>query len=327
MSVGSRERFPITGRSILLLNGAAAVVCLFWLTLAGTEAEDTLDAGAEESSATPATTQPALPTVRPPQRAGEQHGKWPLFWVMTAPQHEDTRCREILSTWARQVPAHSLVFMGSARNRTAATHQRFFSLPVDPEKKALKEFLSWRLVLQEFPDRDWYVKTDDDTYLIVGNLNRYVESLDASLPYFLGCKFHQSGPGGFQYVSGGAGYVLSSVAAKRLAGATSNCIGLYGSVTEGDIAIAHCLQTVGVFAEDTRDDKGRQRFHALPYDQHANWYLYGFHINKFWMHDYLWGPDAEGLMSCCGENTTISFHYMSGFMESFVWPPKLSPAA
>lgn len=256
----------------------------------------------------------------PRETLGSAHeAEWPLFWVMTAPQNEQTRCQEIINSWGKLVPPDSLVFIGSAENWTTRTGHQFVALGVPPEMKALKEFLSWQYVAKVYPEREWYVKGDDDTYFIVNNLNRYLEEYDPRLPYYLGCKFHLGGPGGVQYVSGGAGYVLSKVSAHRLAGATDRCLRYYGRVGEGDIAIAECLQTVGVVPEDTRDERGRQRFHAFPLDYHLNWYRYGFHVSRFWYHDWVWGPEIQGSF-CCDDNTTVSFHYMSDRMLKFQWP-------
>lgn len=195
------------------------------------------------------------------------------------------------------------------------------ALPIPPEKKALKELLGWRLVVDMFPERDWFVKGDDDTYFVVDNLNRYLEGFDPLLPYLLGCKFHLGGPGGVQYVSGGAGYVLSREAAGRMAAAVGwRCIRFYGHLPEGDLAASQCLQTVGVVPEDTRDEQGRQRFHAFPYHYHLNWNKFHLSTMKFWYHDWVWGPEAEG-DDCCGDDTTVSFHYMTDRMRAFHFPP------
>merc|ERR550537_830762 len=158
----------------------------------------------------------------------------------------------------------------------------------------MKEFLAWRYVVDAHPEREWFVKGDDDTFFVVRNLNRYLEEFDPRLPYFLGCKFHYGGPGGVQYVSGGAGYVLSKTAAGRLAAVTARCLRFYGTLSEGDIAVAECLQTVGVFPEDTRDEFGRQRFHAFQFQYHLDWYRANLHLIKFWYYDYIWGPVLEG---------------------------------
>lgn len=253
---------------------------------------------------------------------GSSHtSQGPLFWILTAPQNEETRCQEIIDTWGQRLPKDSLIFLGAKNNHTSPSGHRFVQLPAPPDKKAIKEFLAWQFVVKSFPNREWFVKGDDDTYFVIQNMNRYLADLDPRLPYFLGCKFHFSGPGGIQYVSGGAGYVLSSEAAQRLADATLRCLQAFGPLPEGDLAIAQCLQTVGVFPEDTRDEHGRQRFHAFPLQYHKDWYKNGMNAPTFWYHKWAWGPVLEGAR-CCGDNTSVSFHYMADKMRSFDFPPK-----
>mmetsp|Transcript_49916 Transcript_49916/g.154238 ORF Transcript_49916/g.154238 Transcript_49916/m.154238 type:complete len:295 (-) Transcript_49916:64-948(-) len=255
-----------------------------------------------------------------PGDGGADTAQWPLFWVLTAPKYERTRCREVLATWGRLVPPDSLVFLGSSRNETSSEGHRFVALSVPPENKTAKELLSWRFLVRSYPERQWYVKGDDDTFFVVGNLNRYLEEFDPALPYFLGCKFHLGGIGGVQYVSGGAGYALSAAAAQLLASAAPECMRRLRSVPEGDLAVGQCLQNVGVVPEDTRDAWGRQRFHAFTYEMHSDWLANGLNLRGFWYSRWLWGPPVEG-SGCCGDDTSVSFHYMADRMRGFRWPP------
>eukprot|EP00928_Gymnodinium_smaydae_P081942 TRINITY_DN65372_c0_g1_i1.p1 TRINITY_DN65372_c0_g1~~TRINITY_DN65372_c0_g1_i1.p1 ORF type:complete len:336 (-),score=60.22 TRINITY_DN65372_c0_g1_i1:30-1037(-) len=263
--------------------------------------------------------QPAMSFPPPPRPWQEKAApRWPLFWVMTLPANEQTRCQEILLSWGLNVPPTSLVFVGAEKNMTLPSGHRFVALPVSAERKALKEMLAWQYVVQEYPDRDWYVKGDDDTYFVVGSLNRYVEEMEPSLPYFLGCKFHYGGVGGVQYVSGGPGYILSRTSASWLLAGLPRCLKLFAEMREGDLAVSQCLQTAGVFPEDTRDAEGRQRFHVFPYDYHLGWYRMGLDTKRWWYHDYLWGSNFEGT-ACCSD-TTVSFHYMAGKMLKLKFP-------
>ena len=75
-------------------------------------------------------------------------------------------------------------------------------------KNAFKEVYN-----SHYQDYDWFVKADDDTYIIMENLRYFLKDFDTNKPIFFGGKFKPHVDQG--YFSGGAGYVLSKEALKR----------------------------------------------------------------------------------------------------------------
>ena len=64
-----------------------------------------------------------------------------------------------------------------------------------------------------FDDADWFLKADDDTYVVVDNLRSFVADKDPADPVYFGFNFKVNVRQG--YMSGGAGYVLSKEAVRR----------------------------------------------------------------------------------------------------------------
>ena len=78
-----------------------------------------------------------------------------------------------------------------------------------------KTKLAFRHVYQHhFEDYDWFVKADDDTYMIIENLRYLLKDHNSSHPIYFGRKFKPYVKQG--WMSGGAGYVLSKEALRIL---------------------------------------------------------------------------------------------------------------
>ena len=136
-----------------------------------------------------------------------------------------------------------------------------------------------------FEDADWFMKADDDTYVIMENLRYFLSQQDPTQPVFFGHRFKPFLKQG--YPSGGAGYVMSKEALRRYGergfGNYSVCPKDWGPE---DLKMGRCMERLGVSLRPTVDVEGRSRFHSLMVQQ-----MVGVNgLFPSWLYEY----DAEG---------------------------------
>lgn len=133
-------------------------------------------------------------------------------------------------------------------------------------------------------DVDWFLKADDDTYVIMENLRFMLRDYNASDPLFFGSKYKAIVETG--YMSGGAGYVLSKEAVRRfVTQGIEKEICRIGDKGAEDVELGRCMAKLNVTAGDSRDVLGRGRFfpfdpegHIIPEKNTHNWW--------YWQHIY-----------------------------------------
>jgi hypothetical protein len=149
----------------------------------------------------------------------------------------------------------------------------------------------------------------------VSNLHAFVAELPDGLttPIYTGKLFMYGNPNPHEFelfASGGAGYLMSTVALRGFDDALTNssrtC--LYSSEKEcpEDVAVSQCMRKAGVPPVDSVDVLRRERFHGYSPDTVFNvftgpsnaWFL-RHSANKI-----RWGLD------CCS-NVSVSFHRMA----------------
>ena len=113
-----------------------------------------------------------------------------------------------------------------------------------------------------FDDADWFLRSDDDTYVIMENLRYLLASYNASDKWYLGAAYNFGTKQGFN--SGGASFVLSVAALRTLYNRPRDkCKLQHRTVGRDDLVLGKCLYELGVKISDTRDVMNRSRFH--PY--------------------------------------------------------------
>ena len=113
---------------------------------------------------------------------------------------------------------------------------------------------------------EWFMKADDDTYVIVENLKLFLSKFEPTEPILIGYRFwHEQNTAKKGHMSGGAGYVLSKAALKLLVerGLKYKALCPRDGGSE-DVILAVCLYNLGVKFIDAFDLFGNTRFH--PFD-------------------------------------------------------------
>ncbi|XP_023036447.1 glycoprotein-N-acetylgalactosamine 3-beta-galactosyltransferase 1 [Drosophila willistoni] len=219
--------------------------------------------------------------------------------VLTMPKSHATKAAGVKRTWGKR--CNKLIFLSSEDDAELGA----VNLHVKEKRGNLyaKVRAGFAYVHEHYgEDYDWYLKADDDTFVIMENLRWFLYPFDPDALVFFGHRFRSNFPQG--YMSGGAGYVLSRGALQQL-----NHIGFKNSIycpsskLSEDRHLGLCLSLVGVVAGDSRDEKGRERFlpmapkHLLPHTPQGTW------LDRY----YFFRPQSSDITS----DTGISFHYVT----------------
>ena len=174
-----------------------------------------------------------------------------LCWVPTSPTNLAERAKSVKDTWGKR--CDMLLFFSSKADSSFPA----IGLNVGEGRKRLfdKTRASLRYIYQRhINDADWFLKADDDTYVIMENLRYFLSKLNPSDPHYIGRMFTTYGG----YNTGGAGYVFSRETLRIFKKALDE-----GGCPPGggeDIFVAKCLKSKGVKPVSTRDSSERETF-------------------------------------------------------------------
>ena len=239
-------------------------------------------------------------SVRPPKV---------LCLIYTMEVRHATRVRAIRETWAGGCDGF-LAFSTVSDPRIPAMHVKHSGK--EEYKNMWQKVRSiWKFVGQHYLEQfDWFYIGGDDLFVLPQNLKNYLASLlskDGSDPKQKGLH-HKTGKVYFN--TGGGGYALSQAALRKLVTKLDDSM-CSPSVTSSaeDTLIAKCLSHLGITVTDTRDNKGRERFHFWSPRTQFQLYKLFPKGKKGWFPNMMkdWGVH-EG-PQCCAPDS-ISFHYV-----------------
>lgn len=199
----------------------------------------------------------------------------------------DKKAKHVKATWAKR--CNVLLFISSQYDPTLPT----VNVHVEEGRNHLwdKSKAGFKYAYQHHLDEaDWFMKADDDTYVILENLRYFLSDKNSSDPVYYGCRFRPYVKQG--YMSGGAGYVLSKEALRRLieiglSEQNANPCPKGGSSGHEDVDIGQCMEDLNVTAGDTRDKFGRGRFFPFVPEHHI---VPGNLDTNFWYWKYIYYP-------------------------------------
>ncbi|CAB1336735.1 unnamed protein product [Coregonus sp. 'balchen'] len=185
-----------------------------------------------------------------------------LCWVMTGPSNLQTKARHVKATWSRH--CNVVVFMSSVDDPDFPT----VGLGTGEGRDQLywKTIRAFHYALEHHGnDADWFLKADDDTFVVVDNLRWVLSNHTPEEPLYFGKRFKPYAKQG--YMSGGAGYVLSKEALRRFVEGFKTKVCTHTTSVE-DLALGQCLEKMGVLAMDSRDTLQRETFHPFVPEHH-----------------------------------------------------------
>ncbi|KAG4072000.1 hypothetical protein HA402_010937 [Bradysia odoriphaga] len=223
---------------------------------------------------------------------------------MTNPSNHQKKARHVMKTWGLR--CNKLLFMSSSEDEEIHT----IPLPVKEGRNNLwaKTKESFKYIYHNhLNEYDWFLKADDDTYVIVENLRFMLYPYAAEMPIYFGCRFKPYVKQG--YMSGGSGYVLSREAVRRFVEVAIPDKTKCRQDNDGfeDVEMGKCLETVHVVAGDSRDSVGRGRFFPISPDTQQI-PIYGSGSDNVWFRKYSYYRMDD--KDCCSGNA-ISFHYVT----------------
>ena len=190
---------------------------------------------------------------------------------MTSPENHKSRAIHIQRTWGKR--CNKLLFVSEKTDGSLPILQ--ISVEHGREHLTAKTMQAFDHIYEDhFNEADWFLKADDDTYVIVENLRYFLSSQNTSEPVYFGHHFKVIVAQG--YFSGGGGYVLSKEALRRFGTRKKNsCRDDTGAE---DVEIGRCMEKLGVKTGDSRDMFNRSRFHCFNPETHIHggypdWYL------------------------------------------------------
>ncbi|XP_047476491.1 glycoprotein-N-acetylgalactosamine 3-beta-galactosyltransferase 1-like [Penaeus chinensis] len=177
-----------------------------------------------------------------------------LCWVPLSPEAHNLTARHVRATWGKR--CNKLVFMSTKDDPSIG------AVNVGSKEGYAylwqKTMFSLQYIYKHFFNKfQWFLKADDDTYVIMENLRYMLRAYDTNDPIYFGLYYKNFG----RYNAGGAGYVMGRESVRRFIEQALPNTAICNPIGKAeDVKLGNCLQRVGIKFGDTRDHIGQGRF-------------------------------------------------------------------
>ncbi|KAL7539051.1 hypothetical protein ACHAXR_009004 [Thalassiosira sp. AJA248-18] len=260
-------------------------------------------------------------------RAPRDHNIRILCYILTTSEYHETRVKAVLNTWG---PKCDRLFVASNQTDESIGAVEIPNTRHDYDGLWRKHTDTLRYFIAHGMTEtyDWFLKCDDDTYVVVENLRSYlmlpeIEALRKTRQLYLGRRLSLpssqednkfipkklknqfqfvSPEGKWTFNSGGAGYAMNPLFVQNIAAKLETELCLNGTETPEDMALAFCHVWEDGNLFDTRDLFGRERFQPVSPSDCFN--LYKDESN--WLFHY--SPHRPKVGNDAISSESISFH-------------------
>ena len=165
-----------------------------------------------------------------------------LCFILTTPSHLSGTVGIVNATWARRCNKVLYVLCPKTNQQDFLSTCKFSESKKHLVAKVHHSFMyAYGNLIHKY---DWFLKADDDTYVVMENLRYLLSHHDSNSAGYLGYHFKTHMAQG--YMSGGAGYVISRQGLRQLVeeGFNKGACATDGEVE--DVEIGKCLEVIAI---------------------------------------------------------------------------------
>jgi len=263
----------------------------------------------------------------------QEKQKYPkiLCFVNTISVHHYTRAMAVKETWGQR--CDKLIFFSNVTDEVLGSIK--IDVIADHNHLWQKHKASLRYVWEHYRhDYDWFYKADDDAYVIMENLRAYLRQPEILMqkdikPMQMGHRYsltqdlidyyvvdkklreeYRKNWNHWVFNSGGPGYVMNKLYMETAIASLHkwNCLSdKYSEMLPDDASISFCMSWHNIYPLNTRDLKGRERWHA---DKPRGVYFTNPDQPNYWVVQYHNGIGGLQWKEECCSPESIAFHYI-----------------